>query len=353
VRILHVVGARPNFVKLAPVHAALRDAGSAEQTVVHTGQHYDESLSASFFRDLELPEPDEHLGVGSGSHAEQTARAMVGVEAAVLRRKPDVVVVYGDVNSTLAAAVACSKLGVAVAHVEAGARSFDRGMPEEVNRVVTDHLSQLLFCHAPSAVEHLRAEGITAGVHLVGDVMLDVLSRSLPRATPAGLAPETLRLAEGTFALATVHRAANTAGADQLAAVLRCAAATGMPVVFPVHPRTRKALAAAGLRPPENVHVIEPVAYLTMLWLERRAAVIVTDSGGVQKEAFWLGVPCLTLRDTTEYPETVAAGWNRLVGLDPEKVRASVAAPRPAGEAPQVYGDGTAAPRIAEVLLAS
>lgn len=345
--VLTVVGARPQFVKAAVVSRALRR--SHREVLLHTGQHYDDAMSDLFFRELGLPAPDLHLGVGSGTHAEQTGRMLPGIEAAVRDHHPDVVLVYGDTNSTLAGALAAAKLGVAVAHVEAGCRSGDRAMPEEVNRVVADHLSRVLFCPTRVTVENLAREGITAGVHLVGDVMLDLCRERLPEAERRSTLLGDLGLEPGGYLVATIHRAANTDDPSRLAALVVALGSLEEPVVFPVHPRTRAALGGAALAP--NVRAIEPVGHLDMLVLLRHARMVLTDSGGVQKEAFFLGTPCLTLREVTEWPETVEAGWNRLVGPDAEAIRSAVASWKPKGMPPDgLFGDGRAAERIAVLL---
>jgi UDP-GlcNAc3NAcA epimerase len=348
-RLLSVTGTRPQFVKAAPLHAEL--AGQVELVVADTGQHYDHELSRVFNEELGLGEPDIRLEVGSGSHAEQTAAMLVGLERAALEREPDAMLVYGDTNSTLAAALVAAKLGLPLAHVEAGLRSFDMRMPEEVNRVLTDRLSRLLFCPSQTAVENLSAEGIRSGVELVGDVMVDLARTLGPVASERSAYPAALGLDAGGYALATVHRQANTEqpALGRLAAGL---AAVDGPVVLPLHPRTRAALAAAGqLEALERaVHVLPPLGYLDFTALLRAARVCLTDSGGVQKEAYLHCVPCVTLRESSEWVETLELGWNVLVGDDPEAIAHAAAAP-PRGTAhPEVYGDGHAAARMARLL---
>ena len=319
---------------------------------MHTGQHYDAGLSDVFFRELDLPLPDDELGVGSGPHGAQTGRMLEGVEGVIVRDRPDVVLVVGDTNSTLAGALASAKLGVPVAHVEAGLRSYQRDMPEEINRVLTDHLSSLLFCPSNTSVANLLKEGIEQGVHQVGDVMFDVLSRYLPSAEERARIVRDLGVEQGDFALATIHRAENTDDRARLTSVLASlerVASLGIPVVFPVHPRTRRAL--ADVRPARGVRLIPPASYLQMLSLEASASVILTDSGGVQKEAYWLGVPCVTLRDETEWVETVDLGWNVVAGCDPDAVATAVARDTPTGPRPPVYGDGRSADRIVAALV--
>jgi UDP-GlcNAc3NAcA epimerase len=346
-RIVTVVGARPQFVKASVVSRALRARHT--EVLVHTGQHYDAAMSDLFFRDLDLPAPDRHLGIGSASHGEQTGRMLAAIEAALLEEKPDIVLVYGDTNSTLAGALAAAKLGLPVAHVEAGCRSYDRTMPEEINRVLTDHASTLLFCPTATAVGNLAREGITRGVEQVGDVMLDVCLEQLPLTGRRAGVLARLGVTPGAYLVATIHRPANT---DDRARLIGLATALGRldhPVIFPVHPRTRAAV--AGLLPPDNVRMVEPVGYLDMLTLVRHARMVLTDSGGLQKEAFFIGTPCLTLRDRTEWPETVDAGWNRLVDTNGDVMCDAVRAWRPTG-VPNVslFGDGHAADRIVALL---
>lgn len=311
--IVHVVGARPNFIKAAPVLAALDVLGVA-QRLVHTGQHYDDALSDVFFRDLDLPQPDNSLGVGSGSHAAQTAAIMVALEGVVAAEHPPLVVVYGDVNSTIASAMVCAKLGIAVAHVEAGLRSFDRTMPEEINRVVTDVLARLLFVTSPEGMDNLAHEGVDASyMHFVGNPMIDTLLARLDRFDPVPVR-ERLSVPE-RYAVATLHRPANVdepSSARQLVAALY-AASERLPVVLPLHPRGRRTLEGAGLGSLGKVRVIEPLGYLDFLSLVRGSAAVITDSGGIQEETTILGIPCLTLRPNTERPITITHGTNRLV----------------------------------------
>jgi UDP-N-acetylglucosamine 2-epimerase (non-hydrolysing) len=350
---LCVAAARPNFMKVAPVIAALEDVG-VRVTLVHTGQHYDPAMSAVFFDELGLRAPDVHLGVGSGTHATQTGQVMIAFEPVVGELGPDVVVVVGDVNSTMAAALVAAKAGVHVAHVEAGLRSRDWSMPEEINRVVTDRVSDVLLAPSPDAVANLEAEGIPAErIHLVGNVMVDTLlahlDRALARAPWArfGVEPDA-------YGLVTLHRPANVDDPVVLRGILGALGrlAAEVPLVFPVHPRTRPLLDELGL--PPGVRAVEPVGYLDFVALEARARLVLTDSGGVQEETTVLGVPCLTLRDNTERPITVREGTNRVVGRDPDRIVAEghrvlhegVEARRPA------LWDGRAAARIAAVLTA-
>jgi UDP-N-acetylglucosamine 2-epimerase (non-hydrolysing) len=354
VKILHVVGARPNFMKVAPILAQLRKREGVRQLLVHTGQHYDAKMSDVFFRDLGMPDPDVHLGVGSGSHAQQTAKVMIEIEPVLAREKPDVVVVAGDVNSTIAVALVAAKMGLAIAHVEAGLRSRDWTMPEEVNRVLTDRLSALLFTPSRDGDENLRAEGIeSARVHFVGNVMIDSLAAALPRARESRI-HERLELSRKGYALATLHRPANVDDPAALRGFLSALAevAVQVPVVFPIHPRTRSRL-PAGFDAP-GLKLVEPLGYLDFLALTAEARLVMTDSGGIQEETTALGVPCLTLRDNTERPITVEVGTNQLVGTDPRRAVAAarevLAGRGKTGGIPELW-DGHAAERIADILV--
>jgi UDP-GlcNAc3NAcA epimerase len=342
-KIVSIVGARPQFVKAAAVSRILREHHT--EVLVHTGQHYDYEMSGIFFDGLEIPAPDVNLGVGSGAHGAQTGAMLKAIEDVLIAERPDWLLVYGDTNSTLAGAMAASKLFVPVAHVEAGLRSFNRRMPEEVNRVVADHLSNLLLCPSDTAARNLAAEGISRDVHVVGDVMLDVLNWATERALSRP--PEVLHRLGLTrpFVLATVHRSENTDDRACLVQILRALDALDEPVVFPVHPRTVRAIEEANWRPKPHIQLIDPVGYLDMVTLTGSARLVLTDSGGLQKEAYWLGVPCLTLRDETEWVETVTAGWNALVGSDFDRIVQAARMFVPAGPRPTLYGDGLAAQR--------
>ncbi|MBN1858514.1 UDP-N-acetylglucosamine 2-epimerase (non-hydrolyzing) [Candidatus Bipolaricaulota bacterium] len=366
-KIVSVVGARPQFIKLEPVCRAIgavqASGGAIEHVIVHTGQHYDLRMNDVFWDELKLPHVDHHLGVGSGRHGEQTAKMLERIEPVLMNATPDGVLVFGDTNSTLAAALAASKLHIPVAHVEAGLRSFDRRMPEEINRVITDQLSDLLFTPTATGSENLRAEGIPSSrIRQTGDVMWDILKRNLPRIAQRKAVLERFGLADASYALATIHRAANTDDPRRLRVIFDGLAKIHreFPVVVPLHPRTRNALDTLGIlrRARDAMLVVEPQGYLDMLALERSARLIVTDSGGVQKEAFLLGVPCVTLREHTEWTETVNAGWNRLV--PPLSARVIVEAsmemanrkPEPdTGHSCEVFGDGNAAAHIIEALI--
>lgn len=340
-KIVSVVGARPQFVKCAAVSRELRKEHT--EILVHTGQHYDPEMSNVFFEDLRIPKPDYHLGVGSGSHGKQTGEILVKVEEVLVKEKPDLVLVYGDTNSTLAGALAAAKLHIPVAHVEAGLRSFDRTMPEELNRVVTDHLSDLLFCPTETAVDNLRNEGITRGVYLVGDVMADVLAYSQGIAEKSSHIIETLNLESHKYYVATVHRPSNTDNRNAMTTIIRTLGQADVPVVFPIHPRTRKFLDEYRLfsRLPGNIRIIEPLGYLDMIRLMGSAKKILTDSGGIQKEAYMLGVPCVTLRENTEWVETLHDGWNILTGSDEEKILAAIMKPRPTLPQRDLYPSGS------------
>jgi UDP-GlcNAc3NAcA epimerase len=353
-RIVTVVGARPQFVKAAPVSRVLAHAAHTE-VLVHTGQHYDDAMSAAFFRDLEMRSPDVNLEVGSGPHGAQTAEIMRRLEPVLLEQEPDGVLVYGDTNSTLAAAVVAAKLRWPdggrpwLAHVEAGLRSFNRAMPEERNRIVADHLADLLLAPTPLAMRNLDREGLHGRSVVVGDVMVDAHAWAAERADDR--LPMVARTHPG-YLLVTLHRAENVDDPDRLARLLSTLE-VDRPVLFPVHPRTRARLDATGLRLPDNVRAIDPVGYLEMVALETHAALIGTDSGGVQKEAYLAGVPCVTLRSETEWVETVDAGWNRLAGDNPDALRTALADPAFMDRArphPPLHGDGRAAARIVAAL---
>ena len=353
-KIVSVVGARPNFVKLAALEPHLT---IHEHVIIHTGQHYDYEMSKVFFEHLEVPEPDYYLCVGSGSHGYQVGEMVKRIEEVLLSEKPDIVVVYGDTNSTLAGALAAVKAGFRVAHVEAGLRSFDMRMPEEVNRRVTDHISDLLFAPTRTAVENLRRESVMGEVFLTGDVHVDILNRSLPIAEKHSRIVEELDLEPHEYIVATVHRAENTDDSTRLAGVVEILllAAKERPVVLPLHPRTRKALEKTGLLSKlkrGNVRVIKPLGYLDFIKLLRDSRSVITDSGGVQREAYLLGIPSLVLRNRTEWVELVELGWVRLVDVNPNLASKELrrVLEDPPEERPPVLGTGDAARRIAELL---
>ena len=358
-KILTVVGARPQFIKAAAVSRAWSILGErlVKEKIVHTGQHYDRNLSRVFFDELKIPSPHYHLGIGSGPHGRQTGRMLAKLEEVFLKERPDRVLVYGDTNSTLAGALAAAKLHLPLAHVEAGLRSFNRRMPEEINRLLTDHLSKLLFCPTATSVKNLSREGITGGVHRVGDVMYDCLVFYQPlsrRLAPALL--RKLKLRPHSYFLATIHRAENTDARERLLNIftgLRQIARKGPEVIIPLHPRSRKRLAELNFHAGENLRIISPLSYLEMLALEENARLILTDSGGIQKEAYWLKIPCVTLREETEWVETVSAGGNILAGADPDRIRAAVRRQEKAKltSRKEFYGNGHAAEKICALLL--
>ena len=355
--LFHIVGARPNFMKVAPVLSALRQREGVAQTLVHTGQHYDVNMSDVFFEQLAIPAPDVNLAVGSGSHASQTAEIMVRLEPIVLDRRPDLVLVYGDVNSTVATALVCAKAGIQIGHVEAGLRSFDRTMPEEINRLVTDQLADLLFTPSEDGDENLRREGIPEEkIFRVGNVMIDSLVRLLPaakkslaqRAHAAGGVPER-------YALVTLHRPSNVDDSATLKQILESLleVSRDLAVIFPAHPRTRKRIADFGLNAGQ-LQILDPLPYVDFLGLQSQATVVITDSGGIQEESTYLGVPCLTVRENTERPITVSMGTNVLVGRNPEKLRTELsrvlAGEVKKGSVPPLW-DGRTGERIADIVV--
>ncbi len=353
-KIFHIVGARPNFMKVAPVLTALKGRKNVEQTLVHTGQHYDVNMSDIFFEQLGIPAPDVNLAVGSGSHAKQTAEIMMRLEPVVVERQPDLVLVYGDVNSTVATALVCAKLGVRVGHVEAGLRSFDRTMPEEINRLVTDQLADLLFTPSEDGDENLRREGIAEEkIFRVGNVMIDSLVRLLPAARKT-LQTKTNDLPE-RYALVTLHRPANVDDSATLKGILESLLEVNrdLAVIFPAHPRTRKRIADFGLQAGQ-LRVLDPLPYVDFLGMQSRATVVITDSGGIQEETTYLGVPCLTVRENTERPITVSMGTNVLVGRDPQKLRGELgrvlAGNAKKGTVPPLW-DGRTGERIADIVI--
>lgn len=351
-RILTVVGARPQFIKAAPFSRALTAQGH-DEFLVHTGQHYDDAMSAIFFEQLNMSAPDANLGVGGGSHAEQMAGMIVPLEAQMIDYQPDYVLVYGDTNSTIATALAAAKLHIPIAHVEAGLRSYNRKMPEEINRVLTDELSTLLFCPTDVAVKNLAKEGITEGVHKTGDIMLDAVRIFADIAQEKAKVYQQLALNPDTkHAVATIHRPANTDNVEHLKQIVEALNTLAIPVIFPMHPRTRKAVAEHNLSFADSVHIIEPVGYLDMLALLSTADVVITDSGGLQKEAFFNKTPCVTVRTETEWVETIELGWNRLVAPTVEAIHEGVklALTEQASSTPPIYGDGYAAEKMVNLL---
>jgi UDP-GlcNAc3NAcA epimerase len=351
VKILTVVGNRPQFVKAAAVSGPLRERH--RELLVHTGQHHDDALSRVFFSELGLPRPDRELGIAGDSNTSQTARMLAALDPLVAELAPDAALVYGDTNSTLAGALAAAQAGVPLVHVEAGMRSFDRTMPEELNRVLSDHAGDLLLCSSQAAAENLRAESVAGRVEVVGDVMVDVALRWQPRARADTDAPGAHGVQAGRYLLLTAHRAGNVDDPLRLRALVELIAALPDPVVFPLHPRTRARLTDAGLlarlQADDKVRLTEPLGYFEFAALTCHARAVLTDSGGVQKEAYLAGVPCVTLRANTEWTETVRAGWNTLVDLDAQAALAALAQ-KPPAERPPLYGDGHAAERCVAAI---
>ena len=352
-RIVTIIGNRPQFVKAAAVSRKLRER--TEELIVHTGQHYDDELSRIFFEELEVPAPERELGVGSGSNTEQTARMLQALAPVLQELSPDLALVYGDTNSTLAGALAAAQAGVPVGHVEAGMRSFERSMPEELNRVLADHASDLLLCSTPTAVENLEREAVRGETHLVGDVMIDVTLAFTDVAERRSSALDDRGLEAGSYLVVTAHRAGNVDDPGRLEGLVELLEALPVPVVFPVHPRTRARLDSSGLlerlERADGLELAPPLGYLDVLKLVHHAKAVLTDSGGLQKEAYVLGVPCLTLRDRTEWVETVDAGWNVLVDLDRDATLTALDREPPSAR-PDLYGEGRAAERVRDVVSA-
>jgi UDP-GlcNAc3NAcA epimerase len=361
-KLVTIIGARPQIIKAAAVSRAIAEhnekhpARPVTETIVHTGQHYDENMSKVFFDELDIPEPDYSLGIGSGCHGEQTGKMLQEIESTLIKERPDCCLVYGDTNSTLAGALAAAKLHICVVHIEAGLRSFNRKMPEEINRVVTDHISDVLFCPTKKSIENLLKEGISAGIHQVGDVMFDCMRFYSKRAKPIEQKMlKILSIRPKSYYLTTVHRAENTDDSMRLTNIFEALdeiATTDCPVVLPLHPRTAKYMQKHGLKFTNGVRVIQPVSYLEMVVLENNARLILTDSGGIQKEAYWFNVPCITLRDETEWTETVKSGWNILAGADKYRIIDSVRNGHRRRDAnpESLYGKGDAAKQICKVL---
>lgn len=347
-KIISIVGARPQFIKCAPLSRELRKVH--QEILVHTGQHYDHDMSDIFFEELNIPKPDYNLGVGSGNQGEQTGKMLTEIEKVLIKEKPDLMLVYGDTNSTLAGALAAVKLRIRIAHVEAGLRSFDRSMPEEINRVLTDHISDILFCPTQTAVDNLGKEGITRGVHLVGDVMLDALEYNKNVAEKKSNIIEKLGLERGKYLVITIHRPSNTDSHENMSNIIKALHEIREAVVFPVHPRTRKYMHKYSLDIPANIRLIEPLGYLDMLKLMAGARKILTDSGGMQKEAYILKIPCIMLRKNTEWIETLEGGWNVLVGANRDKIINAVQRLAPDGDQKEIFGISGASERILEVI---
>jgi UDP-GlcNAc3NAcA epimerase len=350
-KILTVVGARPQFIKAAAVSNIIRQ--KHEEILVHTGQHYDENMSKVFFEELGIPRPNYNLEVGSGSHGKQTGQMLIALEEIYLKEKPDVVLVYGDTNSTFAGALCASKLLIPVAHIEAGLRSFNMNMPEEQNRILTDHISKVLFAPTDTAVKNLKGEGITDGVYNVGDVMFDAVVHFKGLAEEKSHLTEKLSLRDQKYILTTIHRAENTNDIKRLKSIVEALNESERTVILPLHPRTKKYIEDYGLKFNNNIHVIDPVGYLEMIDLEMNAEKIVTDSGGVQKEAFFMHKPCITMRDETEWVETVQNGWNVIVGTSKIKILDNIINFEPKEKQRDIFGDGKASEKILDILSKS
>lgn len=352
VKVVTILGARPQFIKAAPVSRRLRERANVTEIIVHTGQHYDRDMSAIFFSELGIPEPDYNLAIAGGNHGQMTGRQLEKIEAVLLKERPDWVVVYGDTNSTLAGALAAAKLNLPLAHVEAGLRSFNRSMPEEINRIVTDHISTVLFTPTDTATNNLRNEGISVeSIVQTGDVMMDACLMFRDKARPPD-SDKLVGVKAGAFVLATLHRAENTEDRQRLQSVMKGLGSIEFPIIMPLHPRTTKALKTYKVTIPQNVMLLPPIGYLEMLWLTEHAHCVATDSGGLQKEAYFLHTPCLTLRNETEWVELVDLGVNSVVGTDCAAISAALdkVVPKDAFTGQMPYGQGQCADRIVERL---
>lgn len=348
-KVLTVIGARPQFVKAATVSNKLRNNNNSE-ILVHTGQHYDNNMSDIFFEELGIPKPDYNLNIGSSNHGNQTGNMLISLEEIYLKEKPDMVLVYGDTNSTLAGALCASKLLIPIAHVEAGLRSFNKAMPEEQNRILTDHISDLLFTPTLTAVNNLKAENVINGVHNVGDVMYDAVNLFKERAKEVSTITNKLDLAPNSYVLSTIHRAENTNSIERLTSIIEALSESNQKIVLPLHPRTKKFIEQYNLKVGENIKIIDPIGYLDMLSLEENCTKIVTDSGGIQKEAYFLNKPCITMRDETEWVETVNNGWNLIVGSDSKKIVDALQSFNPTGTPAPAFGNGDSSSIIADII---
>ncbi len=347
-KIISIIGARPQFIKSAVLSKELRK--KFKEVLVHTGQHYDHNMSPIFFKELSIPNPDYNLGVGSGGHGEQTGKMLIELEKVFAKEKPDMVLVYGDTNSTAAGALAASKMNIPVAHVESGLRSYRRTMPEEINRVVADHLSDLLLCPTETAVINLKKEGITKGVYNFGDVMYDALLANIKLADQKSKILKTLNLKPKAYFYVTIHRAENTDDKDNLNNIFKAFEDSGKTIILPAHPRTKKMISKFKLKLAGNIQVIDPVGYLDSLQLQANASRVLTDSGGVQKEAYMLKIPCITLREETEWVETVKDGWNILVGTNKSKIINAISEFKPKESQHNYFGSGNSAYKITKIL---
>ncbi|GGB49086.1 UDP-N-acetylglucosamine 2-epimerase (non-hydrolyzing) [Virgibacillus dakarensis] len=355
-KILTVIGARPQFIKACMLSRMIRSDSKMEEIIVHTGQHYDDNMSAIFFNQLKLPKPDYYLGVGSGSHGKQTGKMLMDLEKVMLLVRPDIVLLYGDTNSTLAGSLTASKLHIPIAHVESGLRSFNKSMPEEINRIVTDHLSDWLFCPSNTAIENLKREGIEKGVYLTGDIMYDAVLHFKHHALKQSSILNELSLSKNNYYLATIHRGENTDDPERLKSILEAFQKVNMEVVLPLHPRTKSKINQFNFTDfisSSSIKIVEPLHYFDMLAVASQANAILTDSGGLQKEAYMLQVPCITLRDETEWVETVMAGWNHLVGTDTQQIVNTVKALQVPKEYVPLFGDGSTSKKIVDILMKS
>lgn len=348
-KVLTVIGARPQFIKAATVSNKIRLNGNTE-ILVHTGQHYDNNMSDIFFEELGIPKPNYNLNIGSSNHGHQTGNMLIALEDIYLKEKPDIVLVYGDTNSTLAGSLCASKLLIPVAHVEAGLRSFNKTMPEEQNRILTDHISDLLFTPTLTAVNNLKNENVTKGVHNVGDVMYDAINLFKERAKEVSTIIEKFDLAPNSYILSTIHRAENTNSVERLTSILSALSSCGKKIVLPLHPRTKKFIEEYNLHIGDNIKIIDPVGYLDMISLQENSQKIVTDSGGVQKEAYFLKKPCITMRDETEWVETVDNGWNVIVGSDSNKIMNALENFNPTGTPASAFGNGDSSSLITQII---
>lgn len=346
-KIISIIGARPQFIKYAPLSNELRK--NYKEILIHTGQHYDQKMSDIFFDQLDIPNPDYNLGIGSGSHGYQTGNMLIEIEKILKKEKPGLVLVYGDTNSTIAGALAASKLQIKIAHIEAGLRSFDRDMPEEINRLITDHISNILFCPTKTAVNNLENEGISNGTYLVGDVMVDSLEQNRKVAEITSKIVETIGVIKGNYLVVTIHRANNTDNKENLYSIIKALEELDKIIIFPVHPRTAKSIHKYGLKIPPNIKMVEPLGYIDMIALMIGAEKIITDSGGIQKEAYILRRPCITLRNNTEWVETLEGGWNILVGADKKKIL-DAAILEPGELQKEIFGNIGSCKRIVNIL---
>jgi len=350
IKIIAVVGARPNFIKIAPFASAIKNKKIFDFIIVHTGQHYDYEMSKFFFKELKIPVPDYNLNIGSAPHAIQTGKIMMGLEPIFIKEKPDIVVVFGDVNSTLAGALTAAKLNIKICHIESGLRSYDRRMPEEINRVLTDRISDFLFCPTKTAVNNLKKEGIIKGVYNTGDLMYDIFLENIKKIKKQPEMLKKMGISPKDYLLLTIHRSSNTDNPKKLKEIIEIIIKSKENIIFPCHPRTKSKIKDLDLSKFNNIKIISPLGYLEMINLEKNAKKIITDSGGVQKEAYWLKAPCITLRDNTEWNETLKDKWNILVGFDKAKITKAISGFNPAGKQNRHFGSGNTAKKMVEIL---